>query len=588
MTNKNFKSHISLHSLYPKLSTHPIYRYLLSFGDKVMGLRKLDAFYLKSGLAGLTSEEFAEGLVSKFNTPLIGAEELHKKLPKTGPVIIVANHPFGCLEGIALAREIKKARKDVKVLANKALSMFEELKPFFIFIDPLRPKDPKNMKALKDCRRHLNQNGVLVLFPSGKVSEYEPDKQRICDAQWNRLPAQLARSCNADVLPIFFEGNNSKRFILLARVWSKLKLLMLFREMMNRQNVPINMRVGNLLSPVLLSKLKDVEVITAYLRAQTYALKSVYQQSWPKDKITGMLPLAKPINKSEIAAELEALPNNQKLASYKGFSVYYGYQRQISNIVLEIARERERVFRLHNEGSGQPIDTDKFDATYVHLFIIEDNSLDLIGAYRMGQTDILLKEGGLENLYLSKMFSFKQSFVNQQEPCLEMGRSFIVPEHQKSFYGLYLLWRGIGEFVVKYPRYRTLYGTVSISKLYDPRSVEYMRDLLTQPSQEVDAITPFNVLNNPELVDFTSKHREHFGVLSALVSGTESDGKDIPILIKQYQKLAARFYCIGIDTNFNDTPGMLLSVHLPSAPQKSLKQYLTDGLDGYLAFNKEN
>jgi hypothetical protein len=76
-------------------------------------------------------------------------------------------------------------------------------------------------------------------------------------------------------------------------------------------------------------------------------------------------------------------------------------------------------------------------------------------------------------------------------------------------------------------------------------------------------------------------------MLSKLVMGIESDNKDIPILMKHYQKMGARFYCIGIDKSFNDTPGLLLSVDLPKAPDKSLNQYLAQGKDSYLQYNQE-
>ena len=587
MTLKYTTSHISLHSIYPNCSSHFLGKHLLNFADKIMGLKKLNSIYTNSHLPGLAPHIFCKELLALLKTPLMGTKDLHANLPDTGPTIIVANHPFGCLEGVALAHEVGKIRPDVKVLANKALSMFTELEELFIFIDPLRPKDPKNMTALKQCKTHLKQGGVLIIFPSGKVSEYYFLKRRICDDNWNRVAAQLARSCEASVLPVFFEGHNSKRFIRLAMLWSKLKLLMLFREVLKRRGTPIKMQVGQLLTPKQLAKLKNVNTINDYLRAQTYALNPQYIQTWPEDEIDTLQPLALKLPREKIRTELEQLPVDQHLTKYKGFSVYYSYQQQTPSIVEDIARERERVFRLHNEGSGNPIDTDLFDASYVHLFIVEDDTLNIIGAYRMGQTDVLLKEGGLKSLYLSKMFNFKKEFINQREPCLEMGRSFIVPEHQRSFYGLYLLWRGIGEYVVRYPRYRTLYGTVSISKLYSPISVECMRQLALRPSAKVEAKWPFNVPNNPELSEFIAKHRDQNVVLSALVQGIERDKKDIPVLMKQYQKMAARFYCIGIDQNFNDTPGMLLSVHLPSAPQKSLKQYLANGLESYLAFRND-
>ncbi|GAB2996291.1 lysophospholipid acyltransferase family protein [Psychrosphaera aestuarii] len=587
MTLKNTTSHISLHSIYPNGSSHFLGKHLLNFADKIMGLKKLNSIYSNSHLPGLAANTFCKELLALLKTPLMGTKDLHVNLPDTGPTIIVANHPFGCLEGVALAHEVRKIRPDVKVLANRALSMFKELEELFIFIDPLRPNDPKNITALKQCKMHLKQGGVLIIFPSGKVSEYYFLKRRICDDSWNRVAAQLAKSCEASVLPIFFDGHNSKMFIRLAMVWSKLKLLMLFREVLKRRGTPIKMQVGQLLTPKQLAKLKNVNTINDYLRVQTYALNPQYSYEWPDDQIDTLQPLALKLPRERIKTELAHLPAEQCLVKYKGFSVYYSYQQQTPSIVEDIARERERVFRLHNEGSGNPIDTDAYDASYVHLYIVEDESLNIIGAYRMGQTDVLLKEGGLKSLYLSKMFNFKKEFINQREPCLEMGRSFIVPEHQRSFYGLYLLWRGIGEYVVRHPHYRTLYGTVSISKLYSPISVECMRQLALRPSVKVEAKWPFNVPNNPELSEFIAKHREQNVILSALVQGIERDKKDVPVLMKQYQKMAARFYCIGIDQNFNDTPGMLLSVHLPSAPQKSLKQYLANGLDSYLAFKND-
>ncbi len=604
MSEKNSCSQISLLSVYPEKSANWFGKKLLNVADKLMGLPKLKCFYENSHLPGLSAIDFSRELMRLLKTNLMGTTTLHKRLPETGPCIIVANHPFGCVEGIALAHEVAKQRKDVKVLANRALSMFEEIRELFIFIDPLSPKAASNTTALKLCKQHVLNGGVLIVFPSGKVSEYFWRKGRVCDGPWNRVAAHLAKTCDAPVLPVFFEGQNSALFIQLAKVWSKFKLFMLFREVFTRQGQPIKMHVGSLLSPELMSKVGNLkardnenlkssrgskskdssaETLSDYLRLQTYLLDQRYFYLWPEDQIDTLKPLATRVERKYIKAEIDALPEQQKLVEYKGFAVYYGYQYQMPQIVNDIARERERVFRLHNEGSGEPIDTDSFDATYVQMFIIDQQSYDIIGAYRMGRTDELIKNQGIKGLYLNKMFSFREDFVNQLEPCLEMGRSFIVPEHQRSFYGLYLLWRGIGEFVVRHPQYRTLYGTVSLSKLYNPNSIEAIRQLALQPSEKVLANSPFNVPINPELSEFTSKHQSKDGVLSLLVKGIELDGKDTPILLKQYQKMGARFYCIGIDKSFNDTPGMLLSVHLPSAPERSLRQYLDKGLNSYLA-----
>jgi putative hemolysin len=184
------------------------------------------------------------------------------------------------------------------------------------------------------------------------------------------------------------------------------------------------------------------------------------------------------------------------------------------------------------------------------------------------------------------MFNFSAGFINQQQPCLEMGRSFIIEAHQNSFHGLLLLWKGIGAFVCQNPHYRTLYGTVSLSKLYDPRSVALIDEVMVTNKGGVNAKAAFKGQLHPEVKDFINAAPIELNQLSALVIGIEKDSKDIPVLLKQYHKLGAIFHCTGIDVNFNHTPGLLLSVNLPEAPEKLLKLYLGSSKAAYLNYDK--
>ena len=581
-------SNISLGAIFsPKKTWLTLFIPLI---DWIMGINKVRKLYNDSKLSGKPADEFSQQFLDSLKININGTERLKEKVPVQGSLILVANHPFGCVEGVALAKELKKIRPDVKVLANNALSMFNEIQDYFIFINPLSPSDPKNGKALRACKKHLSGGGVLLIFPAGKVSYYRPEKKRICDGQWNRLPAQLAKTTKSPVLPIFIEGHNSKLFITLGRIYYRLKLIMLFREMLNHKGKPINLHVGNTLPSTLLNKFDDVTHLTEYLRLQTYLLNPNYLQSWSEDKQITMSEIMPAVDKEQLKKEITLLPEEQHLVDYKTFSVYYGKRQQVPSVVSEITRLREVVFRQYNEGSGEPCDTDEFDDTYLHLFIYNHHDGEIIGAYRMGQTDVLLKDGDINKLYLSKMFNFSPEFVNQQEPCLEMGRSFIVPEHQKSFYGLFLLWRGIGEFAVRNPKYRILYGTVSLSKLYAPQSVNCINQMALSPSQKVSAKVSFEHKQNPELNDYLqseygAKAVSSLNSLSALVMGIESDNKSVPVLMKHYERMGARYYCIGIDKNFNDTPGLLLSVNFPQSPDKALKQYMAEGKDAYLAYS---
>jgi putative hemolysin len=573
-------THISLVNLVPPEKRSVFRNVLLKLADYLLGISKLNKLYIQHNLAGLGKESFAEGLIKGLNINLTGVEALQAKVPKDGPLVIASNHPFGGIEGVILSWALGQVRPDLKVLANQGLKIFPELEDYFIFTNPLSENDPKNAPSLRASLRHVKQGGALLIFPAGRVSYYHKDKKRITDHTWNRLVANFVDRGAAHYLPVFVNGLNSPLFYRLGRIYFRLRMLMLPRELVNKQDAQIQVIAGNAVPSKTYAKGLDSVSQTSLLRAQVYAQDPVWRMTWPADKVQTQQVLAPEQDGKHILAEVSRLPAEQHLLDHKDLAVYFGYQSQLSKTVAEIARLRELVFREHNEGSGEPLDTDHFDATYTHLFVLKRESGQIIGAYRMGQSDQLLANGGIDQLYLSRMFNFSPQFVNRQQPCLEMGRSFLIPEYQRSFQGLYLLWRGIGAFVCKFPQYRTLYGTVSLSKLYDPRSVALIEKAMVTPTKLVSPYTAFDFPLQPELEEFSSQYKmsEH---LNVLLRSIESDGKDIPILLKHYKKLGAQFHCLGIDRSFNDTPGLLLSVDLPAAPEKLLKLYMGEGWQAY-------
>ncbi|MDM7859005.1 GNAT family N-acyltransferase [Alteromonas sp. ASW11-36] len=568
---------ISLHNLIEPNRLNFFVKGLVSAIDIVLGIRKMNRLYQQHKMQGLTKEAFADRLLEILNIRIEGEDELLAKIPRQGPVVIASNHPFGGIEGVILARVVSKVRPDLKVLANQGLRIFSELQDYFIFTNPLSEKDPRNAPSLRHCLGHVKAGSALLMFPAGRVSYYRKDKQRIAEHEWNRIVARLCKTEGCHYLPVFVSGTNSKWFYRLGRVYYRLRMLMLARELLNKQNAIVRLDAGYPVPGKLIES-------PAQCRILSYAQSQAWQERWPPDTVTEMKPLAAPVAPALVTAELNALPAEQHLLAHKQYDIYFGFQAQMPNVVMEIARLRELVFREHNEGSGEPIDTDGFDATYTHLLVFDRENNEIVGAYRMGQTDRLIAESGIDGLYLHRMFDFKPGFINRTEPCLEMGRSFLVPRMQRSHVGLFLLWRGIGAFVCKHPQYRTLYGTVSISKLYDPRSVQLIQQAYVTPTEHVTARLPFTKLPHPEITDFADGMKLQ-PQIKALLASLEHDSKDIPILMKQYHKLGAKFHCLGIDGSFNHTPGLLLSVDLPAAPEKLLKLYLSDGAADYLAYS---
>lgn len=585
-------STISSASLVRIKKSGVLYKIFFYLIDWLVGLKRLNKFYLENNLAGLGKQKFSSKLLSQLGVSISGDELILKNVPETGGYILVCNHPYGMVEGVILAKLINSKRKDTKIIANIGLKIFKEIRDYFIFADPLNPKSPINISAIKKSFKHVKNGGILVIFPAGRVSFYQKESKCITDAKWNRIAIQISQKLDVPILPIFISGCNTSLFHWLGRIYYRFRLLMLVREMLKLSGTNIKLKTSGNINPKTLNIFETTKQKNDFVRAVCYLNDQNYIQNWPQSSvIKHYQEIATSIEPSLLEKEIEKLPTRQTLLSFKSFKVYFAYYQQIPKCVDEIARLREVTFRRLNEGSGEPSDTDGYDKTYTHLFIYDHQNKQIIGAYRMGQTDQLIKNGDLKPLYLSQIFDFEHGFVNLKEPCLEMGRSFIIESHQNSFHGLLLLWKGIGAFVSLHPQYRTLYGTVSLSKIYDVRSVALINEVLVNNKKEGKIVKvlprhPFSFSLSPESIHYITSNQLNIEQLSALITSIEPDGKDIPVLLKQYHKLNAEFHCIAIDKNFNDTPGLLLSVHLASAPDNLLKLYLGKAKQEYLDFDK--
>ena len=582
MTNKNSKSDFRI-AAFPAKGWLKIL--LLIFGpliDRILGFRKLKKLFDKYELEGLGKKAFVKRGLEMLQVDY-NVNSTLSSIPSSGPLIIVSNHPYGGVEGVILADFLSTIRDDVKFMANSGLSLVKEMDDFFIFTNPLVTNNYKNISSIRGCQAHLENNGLLVLFPAGKVSYFRKDKNRITDGEWNRIAAKLSVKLNIPVLPVFFAGFNSKLFQTMGKIYYRFKLLMLTREMMKMKGKTIQLYFGNLLKPEQLKG--SSREITDFLRIQTYLQDPdfIFRRQIESDN-TDLPELIPAVPFELIKDELEQLPKKQHLLDFKYYSVYYGYYEQLKNTVREITRLRELTFREMDEGSGADRDTDRFDKSYTQLFIVNNDTEEIIGAYRMGQIDRLLKNNNIKDIYLSKMFNFEGDFYSKIKSGVEMGRSFLISKEQKSIYGFFLLWRGIGEFMVHNPKYRYLYGTVSLSNIYDPRSIALMHRVLVGEKNLVEPVTDIDIQLHPEVEEYLTKNKLNLKELDTLIKSIEPDRKGLPILVRQYAKLGAQFVSIGSDIEFRRTPGMLLIVNTGEAPAKTIQRYFAEGTESYLNY----
>jgi putative hemolysin len=297
-------------------------------------------------------------------------------------------------------------------------------------------------------------------------------------------------------------------------------------------------------------------------------------------------PVAAPVAASLLKAEIEALPQEQRLVESGQYLIQYARAPQIPWCLQEIGRLRELTFRAAGEGTGKASDIDLFDAYYLHLFLWDREADAIVGGYRMGLADEILARYGKRGLYTQSLFKYGSRLLQTLNPAIELGRSFVRAEYQKSFSPLLLLWRGIGQFILRSPRYAVLFGPVSISNSYAPISrqlmVEYLRtnNSETELARHVKPRRPFRVERSKvrnEVGDL--KDIEH---LSRVIAGIEHDNKGIPILLKQYLKLGGRLLGFSADDQFGDALDGLVVVDLRASEPRVLARYM--GEEGAAAF----
>jgi hypothetical protein len=258
-------------------------------------------------------------------------------------------------------------------------------------------------------------------------------------------------------------------------------------------------------------------------------------------------------------------------------------------VLLEIGRLREKTFRDVGEGTGKTCDIDWFDQHYLHLFVWDHYACEVVGSYRLGQTDTILTHFGKKGLYASTLFEFKDEFLKALNPALELGRSFVSAPYQKKYYALSMLWQGIGTFITTNPHYHVLFGPVSISNDYHAISkniiVQFLQDSKVDPelSRYVKAKHPVRNIKIKELEN-CSFHLsfptiEH---VSALVSEIEKDGKGVPVLLRHYLKLNGTILSFNIDNHFSRAIDSLLVVDLKKTDSKLLKRFM--GAEGAAQF----
>ncbi|MGD9310783.1 MAG: lysophospholipid acyltransferase family protein [Desulfosarcina sp.] len=515
------------------------------------------------------------------------------KIPRSGPLVVVANHPFGGLEGIVLGDLLQRVRPDTKILGNYLLQKIEPIRDSIIPIDPFGRKSSvsSNAKTFRTCLRWLKGGNCLVTFPAGEVAHYRFRQHRITDPPWSSHVAAMVRMSGAQVLPIYFPGRNSLLFTVAGLIHPRLRTAMLGRELVAKQASLVRLFVGQPIAAERIQTYPQDQELIRWLRFKTYfqanrlrthGFSERLLKKFPKPKISRPgKTLVESVSDSLLAAEVAALPKENRLLTHKQMAVYVADSEQIPHLLREIGRLREKTFREVGEGTGRSMDVDLFDSYYRHLILWNSERSEVVGAYRMGDTGSILARFGRKGLYTHSLFRFKHGLLQYLTNSLELGRSFIRSKYQRQPNCLSLLWKGIGAYLIRHPQYRILFGPVSISNSYHRVSkhlmVQFLRGRCTikKLSAYVSPRKPLRQWPNRSMHDIAS-HLSDGSIddVSMLVSEIEDDGKRVPILIKHYLKLNGQFIAFNVDRDFADAIDGLVVVDLMQTDTKLLDRFM--------------
>ena len=519
-----------------------------------------------------------------------------EKIPSEGPLVVVANHPFGGIEGVILAAILMKIRSDVKVLGNYLLKRVAGIDDSIISVDPFEGSQAAtaNLKGLKESIRWVKNGGTLLTFPAGEVASFRLRQRRVVDPAWSPHVGGIIRRTGAAALPIYLPGKNSSVFQILGILHPMLRTAMLPRELMNKKGHEIVPLVGNVIPSRRLKRFDSDEDVVNYLRLSTYFLKNREDDRRgfsTQTIIPGVAHMTKkavidPVAVEDLEKDVQRLPADQRLVVSGDLAVYIAQSSQLPNLINEIGRLREITFRQVDEGTGNAIDLDQFDSYYHHLFLWNHAKRELIGAYRLGLTDEIIERYGPRGLYTNQLFRFKPEFIRYLSTAIELGRSFIRAEYQRKLNSLMLIWKGVGRFLIQHPHYNVLFGPVSISQNYHSVSRNLIVKFLQANRFDNDLsrfVTPRRPYRASKIEDIDPQafqsSLQDIDDISVLISEIEKDGKGIPILLRHYLKLNGQLISFNLDTSFSNVVDGLLLVEVPHNDPKLIKRWL--GKDGY-------
>lgn len=562
----------SFYERFPRLAEgrpRELARPVIELLRRVACEERINAFLAET--KGLVGFAFVERAIELLQLRYSVANTDRENIPVEGRVVIVANHPLGALDALALIHLVGSVRRDVKVLANDLLLQFTQLKPLLLPLPVFGGGSAHG--GARAAYRALESDEALIVFPAGEVSRMRAAGVR--DATWSPGFVRLALKTGAPVVPVHIAAQNSPMFYGVSMLAKPLSSLLLPREMFGAARARIELQVGeNVPAAALTQSTQQPQRIAQQMRTHVYRL--------PRRRPT-VFPTSTAIAHPEPAlAVRRALREAEQLGETRDGKQILLLDAHADNPALrEIGRLRELAFRRVGEGTGARRDLDRYDLHYRHIVLWDEQALTIAGAYRLGEAGPILRERGPAGLYSASLFDYAPAANDFLDGAVELGRSFVQPAYWGSR-SLDYLWQGIGAYLRSRPA-RHLFGPVSLSAALPLAArewiVHYHRHYFGDPERLAVARNPFVVSAQVEAEASAAwSGRTQAEALAHLRARLDCMGAQLPVLYKQYADVCepdgVRFLAFGVDPAFGGCVDGLVRLDLTRLRPAKRSRYL--------------
>jgi putative hemolysin len=554
---------------YPKIFVS----FAVLFLERILRIKRINTFLTKH--AEIKGISFIDELFEEIDFSYLISNKDRQKIPSEGRLICVSNHPLGALDGLALLKAVSEIRSDVRIVANDLLLHIDNLRDMFLpFTLDSRSIQRDN---LIEISKALNNDEAVIFFPSGTVSRL--NGLTIKDGYWHKGAIYFAQKHQVPILPVFVKAKNSLLFYIISIFSSRLSMLMLPRELFNKKNRTITIKIGEPIpAKSFSSNMIGSKVEIKLLKKHVYLIGRNQPGIFLTEK-----NIISPVDKKTLKKELS-------FATLLGYTrdekkIYMTTFDKSPNVIKEICRLREHTFRKVGEGSGKKIDFDRYDEYYKHILIWDDLELDVVGAYRIGNCSEILSKHNAHGLYTYSLFEYTNNFIKDILPnSIELGRSFIQKKYWNT-YALDYLWQGIGMFLTRNPDIKFMFGAVSISNSYSEEVKnllvyffsKWFRGYTHLASSRNRFIIGYKKREELSKIFDSSDYKQDFKKLKFIL---KQYGYSIPTLYKQYSELCenggVEFIDFGIDESFEKCIDGLILVKINLIKAEKRERYMSN------------